>query len=241
MRLFFIRHGQSQNNALWARKGTEVDRVADPELTDIGKRQLQATAKFLDFCLTSDISMGTDPSCGTETGNVILFCSLMTRSIQSASFISERLGVPVYANLDIHESGGMYLSDLVTGERIGQKGLTRAEIDERYPHVLLPAGMNPEGWWNRPFEERELRRERVSRVLSWLRETYGSTTDTIILVSHAGFYNYFMREVLGMSHETYNVWFEFFNGAATLFNFDRDDINVFYSNRFDYMPMDIVT
>ena len=241
MRLFFIRHGQSQNNALWARKGSAVDRVPDPEITDIGKRQLEATAKFLDFCLTSDISMGTDPSCGAETANVILFCSLMTRAIQSASIIADRLRIPVYAHLDIHESGGIYRDDFDTGGRVGEKGLSRAEVDKRFPHVHLPAGMNPEGWWNRPFEERELRRERVAAVLDWLKGTYGSTTDTIILVSHAGFYNYFMRQVLGLSHDPYNVWFEFFNGAATLFNFDNGTINIFYSNRFDFMPMDIVT
>jgi 2,3-bisphosphoglycerate-dependent phosphoglycerate mutase len=101
--------------------------------------------------------------------------------------------------------------------------------------------MNTDGWWNRPFEERENRRERVSRVLHWLNETYGSSSDTIILVSHAGFYNYFMRQVLGISHEIYNVWSEFFNGAVTLFNFDNGNVNVFYSNRFDFMPMNMIT
>ncbi len=241
MRLFFIRHGQSFNNALWARMGNEIDRVPDPEITDIGHRQLQETAKFLDFCLTSDISMGTDPSCGAETGNVILFCSLMTRAIQSASIIAERLQLPVYAHLDIHESGGIYHEDFDLGKRFGDKGLSKAEVNSRYPHVLLPAGMNPDGWWNRPFEERENRRDRVARVLEWLKDTYGSTTDTIIMVSHAGFYNYFMRQVLGLNHEIYSVWFEFFNGAVTLFNFDNGNVNIFYSNRFDFMPMDIVT
>lgn len=241
MRLFFIRHGQSHNNALWAQRGTEIDRVPDPEITDTGRRQLQATANFLDFCLTSDLSMGTDPSCDTETGNVILFCSMMTRAIQSATIIADRLNIPAYANLDIHESGGIYQDDFKAGTRIGEKGLSKAEVNELYPHVLLPAGMNPEGWWNRPFEEREQRRERAARVLQWLTDTYGSTTDTIILVSHAGFYNYFMRQILGISHDDYNVWFEFFNGAATLFNFDNGNINIFYSNRFDFMPMEIVT
>jgi 2,3-bisphosphoglycerate-dependent phosphoglycerate mutase len=241
MRLFFIRHGQSTNNALWARMGTEIDRVPDPEITDIGRRQLQSTANFLDFCLTSDMSMGSDPSCGAETGNVILFCSMMTRAIQSATIIAERLQLPVYAHLDIHESGGIYRDDFEGGTRIGEKGLSKAEVNEMYPHVLLPAGMNAGGWWNRPFEERELRPARVARVLKWLSETYSSTTDTIILVSHAGFYNYFMRQVLGMNHDDYSVWFEFFNGAATLLNFDNGNINIFYSNRFDFMPMDIVT
>jgi 2,3-bisphosphoglycerate-dependent phosphoglycerate mutase len=241
MRLFFIRHGQSSNNALWARMGNEIDRVPDPEITDTGRRQLHSTANFLDFCLTSDISMGSDPSCGTETGNVVIFCSLMTRAIQSASIIAERLQLPVYANLDIHESGGIYRDDFNSGSRIGEKGLSKVEVNDLFPHVLLPAGMNPEGWWNRPFEEREFRRERVAKVLHWLTDTYGSTTDTIILVSHAGFYNYFMRQILGLNHDDYSVWFEFFNGAATLFNFDNGNVNIFYSNRFDFMPMDIVT
>jgi hypothetical protein len=50
-----------------------------------------------------------------------------------------------------------------------------------------------------------------------------------------------MRQVLVMNHDDYSVWFEFFNGAATLLNFDNGNINIFYSNRFDFMPMDIVT
>ena len=240
MRLFFVRHGQSQNNALWARDGLKVDRVPDPEITDIGRRQLESTARFLDFCLTPDLSAGADPTCGFESGNIILFCSLMTRAIQSASIIAERLQIPVYAHLDIHENGGIYQDDFDTGGRVGEKGLSKVEMDEQFPHVLLPAGMNPAGWWNRPFEEREVRRERAAKVLAWLQGTYGSTTDTLIIVSHAGFYNYFLREVLGMAQNT-QVWFEFFNGAVTLFNFDNDDINVFYNNRYDFMPMDIVT
>lgn len=240
MRLFFIRHGQSQNNALWTRKGSEVDRVPDPNITEIGQRQLEATASFLDFCLTTDISSGTDPSCEYEAGNVVLYCSLMTRAIQSGTIISQRLNIPLYGHLNIHENGGIYQDDFETGGRLGEKGLSRDEVSRKFPHLLLPAGMNPDGWWSRPFEERELRRDRAKRVLNEIQETYGSSTDTILFVSHAGFYNYFMREVLGMEHDT-QAWFEFFNGAVTLLNFDNGSINVFYSNRFDFMPLEIVT
>lgn len=239
MRLFFVRHGQSTNNAFWARSGSEIERVSDPKITEIGKRQIEATARFLDFCITSDLSAIADPTCGYETGNVVLFCSLMTRAIQTGTIISQRLGVPLYAHLDIHENGGIYHDD-ETGGRVGEKGLSKKEIDKLFPHLLLPAGMNPEGWWSRPFEEREIRRARAGKVFNELKETYGASTDTVILVSHAGFYNYFMREVLGMSQET-QVWFEFFNGGVTLFNFDNSSINIFYSNRFDFMPLEIVT
>ena len=115
MRLFFIRHGQSLNNALWMHNGTEIDRVADPDITDIWKAAVAGGRQIPGFLSDFGYQYGHDPSCGTETGNVILFCSLMARSIQSASIISDRLGLPVYANLDIHECGGMYLDDLETG------------------------------------------------------------------------------------------------------------------------------
>lgn len=44
MRIFFVRHGQSENNALWARTQSHHGRVPDPELTETGKRQLAYTA-----------------------------------------------------------------------------------------------------------------------------------------------------------------------------------------------------
>lgn len=240
MRLFFIRHGQSENNALWAKNGTEIDRVPDPNITDMGRRQIEATARFLDFCLTPDLSAGTDITCGFETGNIVLYCSLMSRAIQSAIVIGERLNIPVLAHLDIHESGGIYRDDPETGSQIGEKGLSKDEIERLYPQVNLPSKISKDGWWDRPFEERDLRKERVKRVLAWLREAYAPTNDTILMVSHAGFYNYFMREALGIDHDAH-IWFEFFNGAITLFNFDNDNVNIFYCNRFDFIPIDIVS
>lgn len=240
MQLFFIRHGQSENNALWARDGSAEKRVPDPHITETGRRQLQETARFLDFCLTSDLSAGVDPSCGLETGHVVLFCSLMTRAVESATILSERLNLPIYAQLDIHENGGIYRDDMQTGGRIGESGLSKKDFEQRYPHVQLPSGMNHDGWWNRPFEEREVRRDRAAAVLTRLIENHAATTDTLIMVSHAGFYNYFLREVLGMPNDT-KVWFELFNGAVTLLNFDREDVSIFYHNRYDFMPLDIVT
>jgi 2,3-bisphosphoglycerate-dependent phosphoglycerate mutase len=54
MRIFFIRHGQSENNALWVRTQSHHGRVPDPDLTEIGKRQLAYTAQFLDYCLSGE-------------------------------------------------------------------------------------------------------------------------------------------------------------------------------------------
>ncbi len=48
MKLFFIRHGQSENNALWAETHSNLGRVSDPKLTSIGKKQIENAAQFLE-------------------------------------------------------------------------------------------------------------------------------------------------------------------------------------------------
>ncbi|NJK45922.1 MAG: histidine phosphatase family protein [Pleurocapsa sp. SU_196_0] len=47
MRLYFIRHAQSSNNALWDSTGSENGRSDDPELSDVGVMQARALGDFL--------------------------------------------------------------------------------------------------------------------------------------------------------------------------------------------------
>ena len=47
MQFYFIRHGQSENNALWERTGSSEGRSEDPELTALGHRQAKRLAQFL--------------------------------------------------------------------------------------------------------------------------------------------------------------------------------------------------
>ena len=49
MKLFFVRHGQSENNALWSDTQSNLNRVSDPQLTEIGRKQVEASAEFLIF------------------------------------------------------------------------------------------------------------------------------------------------------------------------------------------------
>jgi 2,3-bisphosphoglycerate-dependent phosphoglycerate mutase len=241
MRIFFVRHGQSENNALWARTQSRHGRLSDPPLTELGRRQLVYTAQFLDYCLTGDISAGNDPSCcAMESGVVYLFCSLMERSVQSGQIIAERLNLPLMAEPDIHENGGIYNHHPQTDEPIGQTGNTRAYYETHYPELVLPKEMNEQGWWNRPFEKREDSIQRASRALQTLKDHHGASGDTIILISHGGFYNYFLSEILGVSRPEH-IWFELFNGAITLIQYDEDSANIIYCNRYSFMPTDLVS
>jgi 2,3-bisphosphoglycerate-dependent phosphoglycerate mutase len=241
MRIFFVRHGQSENNALWARTQSRQGRLADPVITDLGRRQLTYTAQFLDYCLTGDLSATSDPSCCTmESGVVYLFCSLMERSVQSAEIIAERLNLPLMASLNIHENGGIYNHHPESEEPMGESGNSRAYYECNYPDLILPKEMNDAGWWNRPFEKQEDSTLRALRVLQTLRERHGHSGDTIILVSHGGFYNYFLSAVLGVSRPEH-VWFELFNGAVTLIQYEEDSANIMYCNRYNFIPSDLVS
>ena len=164
----------------------------------------------------------------------------MERSIQSGLIIAERLNLPLVADLDIHENGGIYNHDPQTDEPIGIPGKDHAFFQANYPKLVLPKEMNSTGWWNRPFENREVYAERARRVVATLKERHGSSGDTLILVSHGGFYNYFLSAVLNIQRPEH-VWFELFNGAVTLINYDGENAEIMYCNRYSFMPTELVS
>jgi len=242
MRIFFVRHGQSDNNALWARTQSHYGRVPDPALTALGKRQLAYTAQFLDYCLSGENGFAGDPSyASTESGVVYLFCSLMERSIQSGVIIADRLNLPLVAYPDIHETGGIFSYDPDNEEYTGMVGSTPAFLQNRNPELLFPKEIEMnKGWWDKPFEKNEDSTTRAKRLVDTLKERHLESADTVILVSHGGFYNHFMWQVLGIQRPE-RTWFELFNGAITLVDLDEERSSVVYCNRYSFMPTEIVT
>ena len=84
MRLHFIRHAQSENNALYARTGTWHGREADPELTELGYLQATHLAKFAGEHLT---------------GATHIYCSLMVRAIVTANHVADALDMSLHLSL----------------------------------------------------------------------------------------------------------------------------------------------
>jgi 2,3-bisphosphoglycerate-dependent phosphoglycerate mutase len=232
MRIFFVRHGQSENNALWARTQSHHGRVPDPDLTEMGKRQLVYTAQFLDYCLSSENGSTCDPSCtSTESGIVYLFCSLMERSIQSGLIIADRLNLPLVAFTEIHETGGIFSYNPDTEEYAGMVGSTPADLKNRYPELILPKDLDMnKGWWDKPFEKGEESTLRAKNLVATLKERHMGSADTIILVSHGGFYNHFMWQVMGIERPEH-AWLELFNGAITLVDVDEERSSMVYRDR----------
>ncbi len=240
MQFYFIRHGQSGNNLLWDRTGSSSGRSQDPELTEIGQRQADYLARYLKH---TNLETRTQPAddlqnvCGF--GITHLYTSLMVRAVATGTVVARELGLPLVAWEDLHETGGIYLGSEDT-ERLGQAGKNRAWFEAHYPDLILPPSLSEAGWWyNRPYEERDLRVARAERVWRDLLARHDHTADRVAVISHGGFYNYLLNALLRMSHEI--CWFAMNNAALTRIDFTADGVTLVYLNRTDFIPRELIT
>jgi broad specificity phosphatase PhoE len=122
---------------------------ADPPLTDLGRRQAHEAARSL----------------GTVDG---IWASDLRRAAETAVIIGDDMGVgPVVLDADLRERDA--------GE---WTGLTRAEIERRYPG-FLPDGRRPAGW-----ESDELLVERAQRALRRIADAVPE--GNVLVITHAG-------------------------------------------------------
>jgi 2,3-bisphosphoglycerate-dependent phosphoglycerate mutase len=267
MQLYFARHAQSTNNVLWSTTGSSVGRSEDPLLTPLGRRQARALGRWLangspapdpeDTFFSEDEA----PPPGTHAfdfdegdlhnrrgfGITHLYTSLMLRSVLTGEILAQALGLPLLAWPEIHETGGIFL-DLPSAPglpaRQGQPGKSPAYFAHHHPALVLPEGLNPDGWWSRPFEEHAERLDRVQRFLQQLQLRHGGTHDRVLIISHGAFYGYFLRTLLGMPPQTdqdANPWFTLNNCALSRFDFTGQSTAVVYLNRADHLPAGLIT
>lgn len=242
MEFYFIRHGQSENNLLWAQTGSSEGRSDDPGLTEIGRRQAQAVARFLNGSGTG----GAPPSAEWDPQNAAgfrishLYCSLMLRAVLTGDVIARELGLPLLGWPDIHESGGIYQKDEASGERVGLPGKNRSFFEAHFPNLSLPENLGAGGWWNRPFEAHEDRPFRAQRALEDLLKRHGGTDHRVAVVSHGGFYNWLLRAILKLPPES-DHWFTLNNAAITRINFNDGAVELAYMNRADHLFPDLIT
>jgi 2,3-bisphosphoglycerate-dependent phosphoglycerate mutase len=240
MQLFFIRHAQSANNALWDATGTNQGRSEDPGITDLGRRQADRLAVTL--------KQG-DPNFPSSNGDLQnrggyhlthLYTSLMLRSVLTGTLVAEVLELPLIAWKDVHESGGIYLDDPASGTQMGLPGKSRSYFMTHFPGLCLPDDLGEEGWWNRPYETVEERNLRARRFLKELLERHGDSDDRVGVISHGAFYNRLLGELLRMTTRE-RVWFMLNNCAITRIDFRGDEVGLIYTNRADFLPADLIT
>jgi 2,3-bisphosphoglycerate-dependent phosphoglycerate mutase len=240
MQLYFIRHGQSENNLLWVRTGSSVGRSQDPALTRLGRQQAELLAQHLRRTESIDASGERDLQNVSGFAIAHLYTSLMIRSIATGTIIARTLDLPLVAWEEVHERGGIYLKDEQTGERIGQAGANRAYFETHYPDLVLPDSLDEDGWWSRPFEEYEQALARARRFLRDLSQRHGDTTDRVAVISHGGFYNCLLAGLLRLPQPN-GYWFALNNAAITRMDFRPEGVSMIYANRVSFLPKELVT
>lgn len=246
MQLYFIRHGQSMNNAHW--NDSSYKESPDPALTDDGIAQAQLVADHLEKYQLVTNDTAWNPHNRQGYGITHIYTSLMERAVHTASFTAQKLGVPFAAWEEIHESGGIFGRD---GEikLQGLPGKPRAWFEASYPELSLPTKLDGDGWWNRPFETEEDCQLRAQRVWADLLRRHGDRDgqpeDRVIFVSHGGFFVHFLCAILNLpwrqAAHGYKAWFLLNNCSITRIDVRKDDVTLCYLNRTDHLPAHLIT
>jgi 2,3-bisphosphoglycerate-dependent phosphoglycerate mutase len=239
MRFYFIRHGQSTNNALYESAGSDRGRNYDPELTSVGHRQAELLGEYIRQRNDSQ-AFREGRRLEPEFTFTHLYTSLMIRSVATASILAEKLGIPLHGWEIIHENGGLYQGDETSDLKTGQAGPGRHFFEANYPHLILLDSLGEEGWWNRPYEPDEERPLRARRFLDELLARHGGNETHVAVVSHGGFYNEMMNLLIGMKTGL-GYWFMLNNTGISRIDFSGVEIRLIYLNRLDFLPIDLVT
>ena len=244
MELYIIRHGQSHNNALKDAR----DRVCDPPLTDIGRRQAVLLAEYLKRRTDSSETSGAwfyQNRHGYDFTR--LYCSPMLRALETAEPIGRAIGLAPHIWVDLHEHWGIFLDHGDGRGPVGYPGITREEIVARFPDYVIPECITSRGWWNRPPEVEAEWTARAARVVSRLWDRFGETDERIALITHGGCINSLLCRLLhdippgtaAFSHQ--NTAISRVDWADTHHPNGDGHIVLQYLNRVEHLPIELMT
>ena len=237
MQLYFIRHAQSANNKLYDETGSWSGRDVDPGLTEAGHQQAQRLAEHL--ARANGETPLHDYANRQGFGVTHLYTSPMLRAILTGAYIAESLSLPLTVWEDWHEIGGV-IAIRENGEREGQPGATRSDLSSRFPDLILPESLSEEGWWSRPPESIEQQLERARHLVRDLMTRHGRSEDRVAVISHGGFYNFFLTALLDTAPGD-GFWFTLNNTGLTRLDFREEGIALTYANRLEHLPADLIT
>ncbi len=230
MEIYIIRHAQSTNNALT----DQNNRVHDPQLTQLGRRQAKILARHLAQG-QEPLAQAIDDHNTPGYGITRLYCSPMWRALQTAQPIGQELALDPEVWVDVHEYGGIYLDHGETGGVVGYPGQKRSEILEEFPNYLLPADVTEQGWWTQGREDRSACFGRAIKVARRLR-SWAKDDERIALVSHGGFIDALLKALLNQVPSSH-VFYLHFNAAISRIDlYDSGRLDIRYLNQVAHLP-----
>jgi len=247
MRLYFIRHGQSTNNATW--HNDDFKDVPDPELTEIGHIQAAELSRYLvdNQYRKDDITWNNQNKSGF--GLTHIYTSLMVRAVSTGTPIADALGLSLVSWIDIHETGGIF-SRTAGENRFGLPGKKQSFFESHYPDLELPEPFGEKGWWNKPFEEIKDRTPRAERVWAELLKRHGDkpgmSEHNVALISHGGFFNCLLTAALGvkmqrLENNKHKFWFIMNNCGITRIDVMGGQVFIAYTNRINHLRENLIT
>lgn len=242
LQLYFIRHGQSINNAIMNDVDREeylIHRVTDPDLTSIGEEQARLAGRFIARPAYLD---GFDPHNRKGFGITHLYCSLMTRAIKTGLAISKEVNVPLVAWEEVHETGGVFSSDIQDGEPVfvGRPGKGKSFFKTEFPELIIPEDIPETGWWNREKEPREEYQKRAQGIIDKLIEEHGGNKDRVGIITHGGIFARIISTLFDIRADHY--WFLMNNcGISRIDIHEEGRFTLMYMNKVDFLPDDLIT
>ena len=242
LQLYFIRHGQSTNNAWWQESDRETylgGRDADPDLTRAGAKQAALLAEYVARPVDDQ---AFDPQNRHGFGLTHLYCSLMIRAVKTGKAIADRTGLDLVAMPEVHETGGMFVGDVQEGEAQfeGVSGPGRSYFQDHFPDLVIPEDLSEEGWWNREKEPRDQYQARADRVIDQLLAEHQGQDHRVGIVMHGGIFTRILTGLFDVRAEKY--WFLMNNCAITRVDVDDDGhVMLAYMNKVDFLPDDLIT
>jgi 2,3-bisphosphoglycerate-dependent phosphoglycerate mutase len=256
MQLYFIRHGQSTNNALPDdfEDRASRNRSEDPELTQKGLRQAELTGDALAF-KNSALSVPHTPYGDADFQNRLgfglthLYCGLMVRAVHTGTIIGNRLGLPLLAHLDMHECGGIYLNKEVDNQKVIEilHGKGAAWLGRHYPDLQFVTPISDDGWWPGGKEDYPPRIERAFRVIEFLKNRHAGTNDRVGIITHGSFFAVLFRalfkldlHVLRSGDQPYRLVYN--NCGITRIDIENTRyFELVYLNRTCHLPDELIT
>lgn len=213
MDLYLIRHAQSENNA-----NPDSQRVPDPALTEIGREQARRLADHVaSLRLTK------------------LITSPFLRTLQTADAIFRKTGLAPEVRTQLHELGGCY-SGFLPAARIGQPGMTRSEVENRFPGFRIEPELNGEGWWrSQSHESLPQARLRAEALLHQTRREFADSSERVGYVMHADI------KLLLLENFHCDPLAVPLNTSFTRVSISPEEIRLCEYNRVDHLPDHLVT
>ena len=218
MELYLIRHAQSTNQIA----DHPNERVLDPGLTELGKRQARLLAEFL--------KSGRERAIIAERAVTTLYTSPMWRALETASPLREAFGLEPEVWMDVHEQ-------VQADETFA--GSSRERIRAAFPDYKLSDEFTQGDWWNRAGESQAACMARAIQVADDLWACQASE-ETVVIVSHARFLDALLKAFL---HQVpgYDYWYHHFNTAVSRLGLNGERLDIRYLNRVDHLPQDLVS